>query len=143
MARNQKFALFMALAIIGGLGIALSTFLAVGRAHGAPPDMARIIAGTLIVALAMGWAMFFTVRAHFAQDEFKRQREISASFWGGWMGIAASAPVFFFIAMGGLGHLATVSAPPVRIFTIGYLLPTIFGVIGTIGARFWLRRRDS
>lgn len=57
--------------------------------------------------------------------------------------MGASAPIFFFIALGGLGHFAATNTPPVRVFTIGYLLPTICAAIGAIGARLWLRHRDS
>jgi hypothetical protein len=143
MPREQRFALFLAVAIIGGVGIGLSTILAVGRLHNAAPATARIIAGTLLTAFAMAWGCFFAARAHFARDEFKQQRATSAAYWGGWLGIGASAPVFFFIAVGGFGPLATWNAPPVRIFTIGYVLPTLCGAAGAIGAQLWLRYRDS
>ena len=142
MDRKQKSALFLAVAIIGGIGIALPTILVIGPVHGTAPAIVRIIAGTLIVTLAMAWACFFAARAHFVQDEFRRQREILASYWGCLLGIAVSAPVFFFMAVGSLGHLAIMNAPPLCIFTVGYLLPTIFAAIGAIGARFWLLYRD-
>ena len=64
-----------------------------------------LLVGTVIVALAMEWSFYFAARAHFTLDEYKRYRSISASYWGGWFGIGASAPVFFFIAAGGLGRL--------------------------------------
>ncbi|HWD29624.1 MAG TPA: hypothetical protein VG387_20800 [Rhizomicrobium sp.] len=139
MTRSHKVALFLALAIVGGVGIGLSTFFAVGHLHDGAPGMVRIVAGTLIVTFAMGWAVYFATRAHFAQDEFNREREIAASYWGGWLGIAASAPVFFFVAAGGLGH----AAAPQILFTAGYLLPTICAAIGAVGARLWLRQRDG
>ena len=141
MTRDRKFSLFLASAIVGGVGICVAAIPVVGNIRNA--DTVRVVAGTLVVALAMAWACFFVTRAHFAQDEFKRQREIWASFWGGWLGIAASAPIFFFLAVGGLEHLATVHVPPVEIFTIGYLLPTICGGIGALGMRLWLRHRDG
>ena len=65
MTRDQKFTLFLAMAIIGGLGIGLSPILVVGQFHNTAPDRARIIAGTLMVAFAMAWACFFAGRAHF------------------------------------------------------------------------------
>lgn len=143
MSRTQKFALFLAVAIIGGIGIALSTFLALGNIRHAAPGTARVIAGTLIVTVAMGWACYFAARAHFAQDEFMRQREISASYWGGWLGMGASAPIFFFIAAGGFGPGAAMKAPPLIVFVGGYLLAPISAGIGAIGARLWLRYRDG
>jgi amino acid transporter len=142
MTRNQKFALFLALALIGGIGIGLSTFLAIGRIRDTAPDTAHIIIGTLVVTLAMVWACFFTVRAHYAQDEFRRQREISAGYWGGWLGIAASAPIFFFIAIGGFGVHPAAHVHPSIIFTAGYVLAPICGAVGAVGARVWLHYRD-
>lgn len=142
MTRNQKTSLFLTVAVIGGIGIGLSTIPVVG-ARNTAPDATRVIAGTLLVAIAMAWACFFAIRAHLAQDEFERQREILASYWGGWLGIAASAPIFIFITFGGFGRLATLHAPPVDIFMLGYLLPTIFAGVGAVGARLWLRHRDS
>jgi hypothetical protein len=143
MTRDQKFALFLAVAIVGGVGIGLSTILAISPHHNSAPDTARIIAGTLLTTFAMAWACFFAARAHFARDEFKRQREVSASYWGGWLGIGASAPLFFFIAVGGFGPLATSNVPRLVIFTIGYVLAPICGAIGAIGAGLWLRLRDA
>lgn len=143
MTRNQKIALFLTAALIGGIGIGLSTIPVVVGVGNVAPGAARIVVGTLVMAFAMAWACFFAIRAHFAQDEFERQREILASYWGGWLGIAASAPIFVFIAIGGFGRLATLHTPPVYIFVLGYLLPTIFAGAGAVGARLWLRRRDS
>lgn len=142
MARTQKFAMFLAVALIGGVGIALSTFLALGDIRHAVPGTARIIAGTLVVSVAMAWACYFATRAHFAQDEFKRQREMSASYWGGWLGMGASAPIFFFIAAGGFGPLATARVPLLIVFVAGYLLAPICASVGAVGARLWLLHRD-
>jgi len=140
MTRKQRFALFLAMAIVGGIGIGLSVIPIVGPHHNTVPDMLRIVAGTLVVTFAMMWACFFTVRAHFLQDEFNRQREISSGYWGGWLGIAASAPVFFFLAINSLGRDA--HTPPLIAFTLGYVLAPIFGALGTVGTRLWLRQRD-
>lgn len=140
MTRNQRFSMFLALAIVGGIGIGLSVIPIVGPAHRTVPDTMRIVAGTLVVTIAMMWACYFVVRAHFLQDEFNRQREVSSGYWGGWLGIAASAPVFFFLAINSLGRNA--HEPPLIAFTLGYVLAPIFGAVGTIGARLWLRQRD-
>src|SRR5215472_3705841 len=143
MTRNAKFALFLALAIGGGGGIALSTLAVIGPLHHGAPSTARIVAATLIVAIAMGWTCIFATRAHFARDEFKRQREISAYYWGGWFGIAASTPIFFFIALGGVGPLASIHMQPLGAFASGYVLAPICAFLGGIVARLWLRHRDS
>jgi hypothetical protein len=138
MTRNQKFALYLALAIVGSIGIGLSVIPIVGPHRGTLPDMMHIVAGTLAVTVAMMWACYFAVRAHLSQDEFNRQREIASGYWGGWLGIAASAPVFVFMAIGSLGK----HTPPIIMFTLGYVLAPVFGAVGTIGARLWLRQRD-
>ena len=143
MTRRRKFTLFLALAITGGIGIGFAAFLAVAPVRNAAPEIARILVGTLIVAFAMAWAFFFATRAHGVQDEFKRQREISAGYWGGWLGIAGSTPLFFFIAAHSLRNPALMHVPPVIVFTVGYILPPVCGAIGAVGARLWLRHRDS
>jgi len=140
MTRTQRHYLFLAMGIVGSIGIGLSVIPIFRRFHGAVPDMLLIVAGTLLVSFAMMWACFFAVRAHLSQDEFKRQREIMSGYWGGWLGIAASAPVYFFTAAGGFGH--PLHAPPVISFTFGYVLAPIFGAVGTIGTRMWLHGRD-
>ena len=143
MDRARRKSVFMAVAIVGGMGIGLSTIFAVGHAHNASLPLTRIIVGTVIVALAMGWAFYFATRAHFTLDEYKRYRSISASYWGGWFGIGASAPVFFFIAAGGLGRLGTLHIAPAILFMMGYLLPTLSGAIGAVAASIWRRHRDA
>lgn len=143
MTRNRKFALYLTLAIIGGIGIALLALPAVGRVRNATPDTARILVGTLIVTVAMAWAFFFAMRAHGVQDEFKRQREISAGYWGGWLGIAASAPIFFFVALVVFLKPATVHVAPVIVFTAGYVLSPICGGIGAVIAQLLQRHRDN
>ena len=75
MTRNQKTALFLSLAIVGGAGIGVLSIPALGLVHGAAPGTARVVAGTLVVILAMAWACYFATRAHLAQDEFSAQRE--------------------------------------------------------------------
>lgn len=142
MTRDKKFQLLITVGSIGGLAIALAVFAVIHPHPGAAISPERIAIGTLVVALAMIWTCYFTVRAHFARDEFKRQREIAASFWGGWLGMAATAPVFFFIAAGGFGPIATFHAP-LLVFTFGYLLAPVFAVLGTVAAQLWLLVRDK
>ena len=94
----------------------------------------------------MLWACWFAVRAHFAEDEYQRQQETFDSFWGGWLGIGASAPVFVFIAMGGLRWLDLASSSRgqvFRAFVLGYFLPVACATMGVIFARVWRRLRDK
>jgi hypothetical protein len=142
MTRDKKFQFLITVGSIGGIAIGLATIAVIGPRYGTSPSPERIALGTLVVAFAMIWTCYFTVRAHFARDEFKRQREIAASFWGGWLGMAATAPVFFFIAVGGFGPIAT-SRAPLLVFVMGYLLAPIFAVLGTVAAQLWLLYRDK
>jgi MFS family permease len=142
MTREKRFQFLIIVGSIGGLAIALAVFAMIGPHRGVLPSPERIALGTLVVAIAMIWSCYFTVRAHFARDEFKRQREIAASFWGGWLGMAATAPVFFFIAAGGFGPVAGFHAP-LLVFLGGYLLAPVFAVLGTVGAQLWLLYRDK
>src|ERR1700683_4173289 len=103
--RNLRVAANLAAGILGSLGLCAVLLLAMRHTDLKTPDPVRIVGSTLVVALAMLWACWFAVRAHFAEDEYQRQQETFDSFWGGWLGIGASAPVFVFIAMGGLRWL--------------------------------------
>lgn len=144
--RKQRTRRLLAVAIIGGTTLCVVGMFAIFGQVRPKPDIARAIASAVIVALAMGWACFFTVRAHYAQDEFNRQREITASFWGGWLGIAASAPVYVLLALDGLPgvvNIAHSTTPPLIVLTLGYMLPVFCAAIGAIGGRIWLRRRDK
>jgi hypothetical protein len=143
MSRDQKFTPFLTLAVVGGIGIGLLALPAVGPVHHAIPGTARILAGTLITAFAMAWAFFFAMRAHGVQDEFKRQREISAGYWGGWLGIAASAPIFFLVALVDFLNPGTVHVAPVIVFTVGYVLSPVCGGVGAVIAQLLQRHRDN
>ena len=142
MFREKRFQFLITVGSIGGIAIALATIAVIGPHHGATPSQERIALGTLVVAVAMIWTCYFTTRAHFVRDEFKRQREIAVSFWGGYLGMAATAPIFFFVAAGGFGPLAAFHAP-LMVFLFGYLLAPVFAVLGTVGARLWLLYRDK
>ena len=140
--RNLRMIAYLGVAILGGIGLALAAFVAMGHVDLKSPNPLRILGGTLAIALAMFWACWFSVRAHFAEDEFQRQREIYVSFWGGWLGLGASAPVFFFIAVGGLHWLDPVvpaNAQSFRAFVVGYLLPIACAVLGVAAAGLWRR----
>ena len=144
--RNLRVAANLAVGILGGLALCLVLLFAIGHTALKTPDPVRIIGFTLVVALAMLWACWFAARAHFAEDEYQRQQETFDSFWGGWLGIGASAPVFVFIAMGGLNWLDLASSgrgQVFRAFVLGYFLPVACATIGVIVARAWRRLRDK
>jgi len=144
--RNARVVVNLAVGILGGVGLCIALFFAIRHTDLRTPDPARIIGSTLVVALAMAWACWFSVRAHIAEDEYHRQREMADSFWGGWLGIGASAPVFVFIAMGGLHWLhleGSARGQVFRAFVIGYFVPVVCATLGVIVARLWRRLRDK
>jgi hypothetical protein len=144
--RNLRVLANLAVGILGSLGLCVALLFAIGHTNLTTPDPVRIVGATLVVALAMLWACWFAVRAHFAEDEYRRQQETFDSFWGGWLGIGASAPVFVFIAMGGLRWLDLAGRPHgqvFRAFVLGYLLPVAFATLGVVVARVLRRLRDK
>ena len=143
--RHRRPVILLTIAVLGSAVIGLATFFVLGITNHKPPDFIHVIAGTVTVTVAMIWACAFAARAQFAEDEFQRHREISVSFWGGWLGIAASMPVFFFVSVGGLRWVAPgvlPSIPTLRAFMLGYAVPIICAVIGVVVAWWWRRFRD-
>ena len=143
--RNRRFAVLLTTGLLGGAAIALTTFLVLGDIHHKPPDFIHVVAGTVVISLAMIWGCVFAIRAQSAADEFQRQREIYVSYWGGWLGIAASAPIFFFVSVGGLRWIAPgvpASKPMLGAFMFGYFVPIVCAVIGVVVAWWWRRLRD-
>lgn len=142
LSRDQRFMLNLAIAIVGAMVIALVPLLAIGHAGHQARDPGRIVVGTIAVALAMVWACGFAARAHLARDEFHRQRELAVWYWGGWLGVGATTPVFFLAAMSGLrwfDPMGAASPRTVWVFTLGYVLPVVGGVLGATAAGLWAR----
>ena len=136
--RNRRISVNFAIGIAGAIALCVTTFFTIGHVDPKAPNLLRIVGGTLIIALAMAWACWFSIRAHFAQDEYQRQREITVTFWGASLGLAASAPIFFFVAVGGVHWLNPAESSHgavFRAFVIGYLLPALCVLIGVIVAR--------
>ena len=145
MNRKKRSALFITAAIVGSIVLGLAPLFAIRHLWSAPLDIVDIVVTALIVAAAMIWACYFAFRAHSSKDEFQRQREVTAGFWGGWLGIGASAPIFVLIAGSGLraiAHATSLAQQPLRFFLMGCLLPVLTGAVGAIAARIWMRRRD-
>jgi len=140
--RNLRVVAYATLGLFGAIAILIVPLLAFGHADFPKPLAVRIVAVTVAAALAVTWGCVFAARAHFAMDEFQRQREISVWFWGGWMGVAASAPVYCFVAAGGL-HLIDPAIPAgphlLTAFVLGYVLPLAGAVTGVIVALIWRR----
>jgi hypothetical protein len=142
--RNLIVLAYIAVGLVGAVGVLCAPLLAMGwRPPYAIPNAARIVVESLAALPAMGWAVFFATRAYLAWDEFQREKEKSAWYWGSSIGLAASAPVLFFIGAGGL-HWLDPAIPSgihlMRAFMIGYFLAVAPMGCGYLVARIWPRR---
>jgi hypothetical protein len=134
-------AIYALVGLVGGICIVLIPLLALG--HGEPHSSfvgERFVGGTAASLVAIAWAVFFAAKYYRAGDEFQREREKSAWYWGGTVGLAASVPPLFFIGVGGL-HWVDSNVPAgldlMRAFLLGYFLPTILMTLGYVVSRFW------
>lgn len=111
----------------GALGLAAATRL-----------LLRVLAATF----AMAWAVIFAALAYRAQDEFTQEASKFAWYWGGAIGVGVSAPIYVFIALGGL-HLIGAGPPAAERhaaflgFAAGYGLMAASLVVGFAVARVW------
>jgi hypothetical protein len=105
-------------------------------------DPARLTVMSLIAASAVAWSVIFSWLAFRRQDEFAQNASKFAWYWGGSIGLAASIPIFAFLAWGGLHWLAP-SVPAgtniLRALLVGYLLPVFAQVTGILVARAYWR----
>ena len=131
---------YKAAAIVGGtLLVFVPTQLIGGRLHG-DTDVTNIVVATIAAAAAMGWTFYFARRADHRADEFMRARSKTSWYLGGGIGVAASLPIFAFIALGGLHWLdpAIPAGRPLALaFSYGYLLPVVMQLIGYFVAYAW------
>lgn len=131
------------IALIGGVAIALSPLLLFGHVQPhASLNGASLVGATAASLLAMAWAVFFATRAYRSGDEFQREKEKSAWYWGSSVGLAASAPLLFFIGVGGLHWIdakVPVGSDLMRAFLLGYFLPVVLMTGGYFVSRFWPR----
>jgi hypothetical protein len=101
-----------------------------------------VTVGVVTTLVAMAWTVFFSARAYRTLDEFQREKEKSAWYWGGLLGLAASAPLCFFIAVGGLHWIdpnIPIGIPFMRAFLLGYFLPVTLMAGGAFISRLWPR----
>jgi hypothetical protein len=105
---------------------------------------------TLAITIAMIVALVFATLSFRNADEFTQQASKFAWYWGGAGGAAVSAPIYVFIATGGLRLLGMVKAstlPPATAaavgraglggFVLGYLLMAFCLLAGFVVARIW------
>ncbi|MFL5296993.1 MAG: hypothetical protein ACJ798_11490 [Phenylobacterium sp.] len=128
---------FSGVALAGAIPLWIAPVLLIGRV---PAGGTRIIFATVCCLLAVAWAMVFAALGFRRADEYFRERSKVAWYWGGLLGIGATAPVYVFIAMGGLHWLdPTRPAGPelFRAFVMGYSLPIIAQLLGFTAVYVW------
>ena len=129
--------------ILPAIAIVMSPLLIFGVAHkGAPIPPIRIVVTTLSTTAAMVWAAGFATLAFRRMDEYFQAGSKFAWYWGGSLGLGATAPVYTFVALGGLHWLFPASfhlgADLFRAFLIGYALPVLGIALGyAIAAGVW------
>jgi hypothetical protein len=106
---------------------------------------------TLAASVAMILILVFATLSFRNADEFNQQASKFAWYWGGAGGAAVSAPIYVFIATGGLRLLGLVkaSAPTASVsaaavgragvggFVLGYDLMALSMLAGFVVARVW------
>jgi hypothetical protein len=135
---------YLSTALIGGIVIATAPLLAPA---GSLSGLAGIVAFAGSTAAAVAWGLAFAIKAHRTLDEYQLERARRAVYWGATSGVVASAPLYAFVAIGGL-HRISATAPtgkPLAIaFASGYGLALVSIVIGiTVSAAVLRRARLS
>jgi hypothetical protein len=132
---------FMALAMLGGVGIILLPRLVFGPVGPADFGTARVLQFAVPAVFAMVWAYVLSVMAFRRLDEFQQEASKFAWYWGGTLGIALSYAVYAFVSLGGLHWLAPTSfqtgAEFFRAFRLGFLLGVGSPLLGFLAVRLW------
>jgi hypothetical protein len=134
---------YIAVAAVGGLLIWIGPlFLLAHRGAFGLSDTTRLFARVVAASLAMAWTVVFAGLAYRAQDEFTQEASKFAWYWGGALGVGASAPIYVFVALGGLNLIG--AGPPLAErhaafvgFVSGYALMGISLLAGFAVARIW------
>ncbi len=133
-------------AVGGGWAIMLLPLLILGPGHLHGPvviNPTRVVLTTLAAVLAVAWACWFARLSFIHFDEFLQEGSKFAWYWGGLLGIAVSAPLYVFIALGGLHWLDP--ARPVglelfRAFVLGYCVLLFPQVLCFLGVYVWWKQ---
>ena len=131
-----KFSLF---AVVGAFAIILTPILIFGARD--TVGTARVLIPTGATALGVGWATWMATLSFRRLDEFQQEASKFAWYWGGSMGVAASAVGYVFVGQGGLHWLDPahfhLGRELFRAFQWGYLIGIAFPLVGFIVARIW------
>ena len=139
MSRSILVAVYVAVALLGGMTIAALPLLAPA---GSLAGLAGIAAFTCSVLGSVTWAVLFAVLAHRRLDEYQRETAKSAVYWGTTLGIAVAAPLYAFVEIGGLHRLMPslpVGRPLAIAFASGFGLPLVSVTLGIMITCAWLR----
>ena len=105
-------------------------------------ELGRVLTVTAWAAATIGLWIAFAMRVYQSMDEYNRHAEQVSWLWGGVIGLAASLPVFAFVALGGL-HWIWPASPTghdvARAFGLGYMIPTAMQAIGASVVGIWWR----
>jgi hypothetical protein len=132
-----------------GAAVILGGAAALLRKHAGPASDGihplTIVGVTVATALAMAWGLAMAALAFRRMDEYLRAGSKFAWYWGGSLGLAASAPLYAFIGLGGLHWLFpqtfAVGRDLFHAFVLGYALPFVTMAGGLLIA--WLYWRFS
>jgi hypothetical protein len=134
---------YLGAAMLGSVAMVATLPLLVGRPWiDGRLDATRLLLWTLVIGLAMVWGFAFAARSFRSADEFAQHGSQVSWYWGAAIGLAASAPIFVFIALGGLHWLwSGIPTGPhlTRAFVVGYSLPVVMQLIGVMVVRAWWR----
>lgn len=141
--RSVRVWTYALLGLGGGIALMSLPILLFGRpVTSGAADSTRIAQVIIGVILSVAWAFAFATLAYRNADEFMQEGSRVAWYWGGVMGIAASAPIYVFIMLGGLHWLwpsSPVGKELARAFAFGYALPVTFQLLGFSIVAVWWR----
>ena len=146
-SRTRQSLIYLAIAVAGAclIWVPAGLVLAHKNALGLD-DPTRLVIRIVACTLAMAWATTFATVSFRYSDEFTQQGSMVAWYWGGAIGLALAAPIFVFIALGGLGMVLRAPALPApaaiaatRLFTLGFCLPLFCQGAGFFVVRTWWR----
>ncbi len=129
--------------LIGATAIGLMLVAAIlPRRDPSQFEPSHVLSVTAWAAATIGLWIAFMMRIYQSMDEYNRHAEQVSWLWGGVIGLAASLPVFAFVALGGL-HWIWPASPTghdvARAFGLGYMIPTAMQAIGASVVGIWWR----
>jgi hypothetical protein len=144
--RSRRALIYLAVAIVGAFVIWIPAGLLLAHKDAFGLDYpTRLFIRIVACTIAMAWATAFATVSFRYSDEFTQQGSMIAWYWGSAIGMAVGAPIFIFVALGGLGlfiHPVTPLPPRAAIaafnaLVLGFLIPILCQFVGFVGVRAW------